>query len=215
MDQIGFDEIVKSLCRDHRSVRAMVVSAIPELPQAEQWVENLFGGDSQLFSSFIQRHSQNQAWTDGYGIICQVYIVSDLWLQCSTVLIWALSRQLLLWWEGRSKWSGQTTRNKEVKLSSKHLSHASLQMTSKSTNLLYCCSILSLKSNLMLILGLITLESVAGSADLPPLTIGHYYVSGPTPNLTLFHCKFFNPTGLFLFVFLYLLLLAADLIYHL
>ena len=67
----------------------------------------------------------------------------------------------------------------------------------------------------MLISGLITLESVAGSADLPPLTIGHYYVSGPTPNLTLFHCKFSNPTGLFLFVFLYLLLLAADLIYHL
>ena len=75
-DQIGFDEIVKYLCRDHRSVRAMVVSAIPELPQAEQWVENLFGGDSHLFSSFIQRHSQNQAWTDGYGIICQVFLVS-------------------------------------------------------------------------------------------------------------------------------------------
>ena len=75
-------------------MRALVVSAIPQLPQvfhfpfltfedranmfnwsllqAEQWVENLFGGDEELFERFLERHSESQAWTDGYGIICQV-----------------------------------------------------------------------------------------------------------------------------------------------
>ena len=53
-------------------MRALVVSAIPQLAQAEGWVENLFGGDKELFSRFLQRHSENQAWTDGYGIMCQV-----------------------------------------------------------------------------------------------------------------------------------------------
>ena len=42
------------------------------LLQAEQWVENLFGGDEELFERFLERHSESQAWTDGYGIICQV-----------------------------------------------------------------------------------------------------------------------------------------------
>ena len=42
------------------------------LLQAEQWVENLFGGDEELFERFLERHSMSQAWTDGYGIICQV-----------------------------------------------------------------------------------------------------------------------------------------------
>ena len=65
------DGNVKS-SRDHRSVRALVVSAIPQLAQAEGWVENLFGGDKELFLRFLQRHSENQAWTDGYGIMCQV-----------------------------------------------------------------------------------------------------------------------------------------------
>ena len=72
---LQFDNIVKSCSRDHRSVRALVVSAIPQLAQAEGWVENLFGGDKELFSRFLQRHSENQAWTDGYGIICQVGVV--------------------------------------------------------------------------------------------------------------------------------------------
>ena len=66
---------LKSSSRDHRLVRALVVSAIPQLAQAEGWVENLFGGDKELFSSFLQRHSENQAWTDGYGIMCQVGVV--------------------------------------------------------------------------------------------------------------------------------------------
>ena len=35
-------------------------------------MENLFGGDDALFERFLERHSENQAWTDGYGIICQV-----------------------------------------------------------------------------------------------------------------------------------------------
>ena len=52
-------------------MRALVVSEIPQLPQAEGWLENLFGGDKELFSRFLQKHSENQVWTDGYGIMCQ------------------------------------------------------------------------------------------------------------------------------------------------
>ena len=40
--------------------------------QAEQWLENLFNGDEKLFQRFLDLHSMDGTWTDGYGIMCQV-----------------------------------------------------------------------------------------------------------------------------------------------
>ena len=61
--------------------------------------------------------------------------------------------------------------------------------------------------------GFITLESVAGSAELPPLTIGHYYVSGSTfsSNLT-FPQIWCNFSSVLILTGLCLILSAADLI---
>ena len=62
----------KFSCRDHQAVRALVVSKIPKLPQAKEWVASVFGGDKEKFKRFLQEHSKDGAWTDDSGIICQV-----------------------------------------------------------------------------------------------------------------------------------------------
>ena len=58
---------------DGEFVIAMVLLMTQASPlQAEQWLENLFNGDEKLFQRFLDLHSMDGTWTDGYGIMCQV-----------------------------------------------------------------------------------------------------------------------------------------------
>ena len=59
------------LPRDHRALRELVTSSIPSLPQYNDWLANLFGGDVEAFDRFLHHHSQNGVWTDVSGILCQ------------------------------------------------------------------------------------------------------------------------------------------------
>ena len=57
---------------------AMVLLMTQASPlQAEQWLENLFNGDEKLFQRFLDLHSMDGTWTDGYGIMCQVLFTSN------------------------------------------------------------------------------------------------------------------------------------------
>ena len=59
-------------------VIAMVLLMTQASPlQAEQWLENLFNGDEKLFQRFLDLHSMDGTWTDGYGIMCQVLFTSN------------------------------------------------------------------------------------------------------------------------------------------
>ena len=59
------------LPRDHRALRLLVTSRIRSLPQYGGWLANYFGGNVEAFDQFLHFHSQDGAWTDAYGILCQ------------------------------------------------------------------------------------------------------------------------------------------------
>ena len=115
----GADQVVLhnllGLPRDHKALRELVTSSIPSLPQYDDWLADVFGGDVEAFERFLHHHSQDGVWTDVDGIICQ-----------ATALIFKRRIQVV------------GTNNKSPR-------------------------------------GFFILESVPGSEELPPLTIGHYY----------------------------------------
>merc|ERR1719187_896494 len=55
---------------NHLDLRLAVCDALPQLPQAKDWVQNLFG-DEKTFGEFIEEHRHPGVWTDGLGIMCQ------------------------------------------------------------------------------------------------------------------------------------------------
>ena len=59
------------LPRDHRALRLLITSRIRSLPQYGDWLANHFGGNVEAFDQFLHYHSQDGAWTDAYGIMCQ------------------------------------------------------------------------------------------------------------------------------------------------
>jgi len=68
-DQILLHE-VHDKPNNHLDLRLAVCDALPQLPQAKDWVQNLFG-DEKTFDEFIEEHRQPGVWTDGLGIMCQ------------------------------------------------------------------------------------------------------------------------------------------------
>jgi len=68
-DQIVLHE-VPGKPTNHIDLRTAVCNALPKLPQAKDWVQNIFGGE-ESFSDFIEEHKKPGVWTDGLGIMCQ------------------------------------------------------------------------------------------------------------------------------------------------
>jgi len=68
-DQIVLHE-VPDKPTNHIDLRTAVCNALPKLPQAKDWVQNIFGGE-ESFSDFIEEHKKPGVWTDGLGIMCQ------------------------------------------------------------------------------------------------------------------------------------------------
>jgi len=68
------DQIVLHDVRDkptnHSDLRLAVCDAIPELPQAKEWVQNIFGSE-ETFTDFIEKHRSLGVWTDELGVMCQ------------------------------------------------------------------------------------------------------------------------------------------------
>merc|ERR1719369_1314517 len=68
------DQIVLHDVRDkptnHYDLRLAVCDAIPELPQAKEWVQNIFGSE-ETFTAFIEKHRSLGVWTDELGVMCQ------------------------------------------------------------------------------------------------------------------------------------------------
>ena len=59
------------LPRDHLALRLLIISRIRSLPQYEGWLVNHFGGNEADFNQFLNYHSQDGAWTDDCGFMCQ------------------------------------------------------------------------------------------------------------------------------------------------
>jgi len=55
---------------NHVDLRQAVCDAIPKLPQAKEWIQNLFG-DEATFLDFLEEHKTTGIWTDSLGIMCQ------------------------------------------------------------------------------------------------------------------------------------------------
>jgi len=55
---------------NHVDLRQAVCAAIPKLPQAKEWIQNLFG-DEVTFQDFLEEHKTSGIWTDSLGIMCQ------------------------------------------------------------------------------------------------------------------------------------------------
>jgi len=55
---------------NHISLRQAVVASIPSLPQAKEWVQNVFGTEEEM-AMFLVSHSALGQWTDNLGIMCQ------------------------------------------------------------------------------------------------------------------------------------------------
>merc|ERR1719369_2236396 len=68
-DQIVLHE-VPDKPTNHIDLRIAVCNALPKLPQAKDWVQNIFGGE-ESFCDFIEEHKKPGVWTDGLGIMCQ------------------------------------------------------------------------------------------------------------------------------------------------
>ena len=68
-DQIVLHE-VPGKPTNHLDLRSAVCDVLPDLPQAKDWVQNIFGGEKP-FSEFIEEHKKPGVWTDGLGIMCQ------------------------------------------------------------------------------------------------------------------------------------------------
>jgi len=68
-DQIVLHQ-VPDMPTNHIDLRIAVCEAIPKLPQAKDWITNLFG-DEETFQSFLKDHRQLGTWTDAFGIMCQ------------------------------------------------------------------------------------------------------------------------------------------------
>jgi len=68
-DQIVLHE-VPDKPTNHVDLRRAVCEAIPKLPQAKEWVQNLFGNED-TFTEFLDEHRVSGIWTDSLGIMCQ------------------------------------------------------------------------------------------------------------------------------------------------
>ena len=68
-DQIVLHE-VPDKPTNHVDLRRAVCEAIPKLPQAKEWVQNLFGNE-ETFTEFLEEHRISGIWTDSLGIMCQ------------------------------------------------------------------------------------------------------------------------------------------------
>jgi len=68
-DQIVLHE-VPNKPTNHVDLRKAVVAAIPNLPQAKEWIQNIFGSE-ETFSEFLEHHKSLGTWTDSLGIMCQ------------------------------------------------------------------------------------------------------------------------------------------------
>jgi len=55
---------------NHVDLRQAVCDAIPKLPQAKEWIQNLFD-TTDAFSRFLDQHRTIGTWTDAFGIMCQ------------------------------------------------------------------------------------------------------------------------------------------------
>jgi len=68
-DQIRLHNL-PGLPTDHVALRQCVVRSIPNLPQAKDWIDSMFGTEKE-FVKFLEAHSMPGAWTDNLGIMCQ------------------------------------------------------------------------------------------------------------------------------------------------
>ena len=68
-DQIALHK-VPDKPTNHVDLRLAVCEAIPKMPQAKEWIQNLFR-DEDTFKAFLEKHKTLGKWTDSYGIMCQ------------------------------------------------------------------------------------------------------------------------------------------------